>query len=158
MSDNPRIAVFPGSFDPVTKGHEHIARRAAAMFDKIIIAIGQNSQKNSMYSLERRINWIQNCLADLKNVEVQAYSGLTVDFCESCGAKYMVRGLRNGVDFEYEQTISQMSHDLKPEIETVVLFTHPRYSAINSRVVREIIKNKGDVSAFIPSSVDVYEK
>jgi pantetheine-phosphate adenylyltransferase len=158
MSDNLRIAVFPGSFDPVTVGHEHIARRAASMYDKLIVAIGRNSEKNSMFSLEQRQKWIEHCLSDLTNVEVQSYDGLTVDFCEQVGAKYMVRGLRNGVDFEYEQTIAQMSHELKPGIETVVLFTHPRFSAINARVVRDIIKNNGDVSAFIPSSVDVYEK
>lgn len=158
MSDNLRIAVFPGSFDPLTKGHEHVVRRAARMFDKLIVAIGQNSVKSSMFPLDRRQKWIENCFSDLGNVEVQAYEGLTVDFCERLGAQYMVRGLRNGVDFEYEQTIAQMSHDLKPTIETVVLFTHPAYSAINARVVREIIKNKGDVSAFVPSSVDVYEK
>lgn len=158
MSDNLRIAVFPGSFDPVTIGHEHVARRAAGMFDKLIVAIGRNSEKSSMFSLDQRQKWIEKCLADLPNVEVQSYDGLTVDFCEQVGAKSMVRGLRNGVDFEYEQTIAQMSHELKPGIETVVLFTHPRFSAINARVVRDIIKNNGDVSAFIPSSVDVYEK
>lgn len=157
MSNNKKIAVFPGSFDPITLGHVHIAKRAAQMFDEVIVAIGQNNEKRYMFSLEQRLSWITQALEGVENVTVQSYEGLTVDFCRANGASYMIRGLRNGVDFEYEQTIAQMSMDLAPEIETVVLFTEPKYAAINARVVREIIKNKGDVSAFVPQCVKVYE-
>lgn len=151
-----RIAIFPGSFDPITKGHENIVKRAARIFDKVVVAVGVNTTKQYLFSLEQRISWIEHTFQAVENVSVSAYEGLTVDYCHSIGARYMIRGLRSSVDYEYERAIAQMSAELDNEIETVVLFTAPELAAINSTVVREIIRNKGDVSAFIPTNIDVY--
>lgn len=151
-----RIAVFPGSFDPITKGHENIVLRASGIFDRVIVALGSNSQKSNLFSVETRIRWIEETFSAYSNISAGSYEGLTVDFCRSIGARYMVRGLRSVVDFEYEKAIAQMSAELNDEIETVLLFTAPEYSAINASVVREIIKNKGDVASFVPDKIDVY--
>ncbi len=150
-----RIAVFPGSFDPITRGHENIVRRAARLFDEIVVAIGSNSSKSSMFSIEQRTAWLQEVFSDLPNVRVTAYDGLTIDFASGIGARYLLRGVRNGGDFEYERTIAQMTKAMAPDLETVILFTDPEFAAINSTVVREILKNKGDVSQFIPASVRI---
>jgi len=151
-----RIAVFPGSFDPVTKGHENIVRRALPLFDKIIVAIGINTSKQSLFSVEVRENWLRTVFSNDEKVEVVSYSGLTSDFCARHQARFMLRGVRNGGDFEYERTIAQMTTAMAPELETVILFTDPEFAAINSTVVREIIRNKGKVSAFVPEGIDVY--
>ena len=146
-------AVFPGSFDPITKGHENIVRRAAEVFDHIVVAIGSNSSKNSMFDLEQRRTWLNEVFKDLENVSVDDYSGLTIDFCRKIEARFLLRGVRNGGDFEYERTIAQMTKYMASEIETVILFTDPEYAAINSTVVREILRNNGDVTQFIPDSI-----
>jgi pantetheine-phosphate adenylyltransferase len=151
-----KIAIFPGSFDPITKGHEDIVLRAAGLFDRVIVAIGHNTSKKYLFPLEQRLQWINDTFRDVSNVEVQSYEGLTVDYCKSIRARYMIRGLRSVVDFEYEKAIAQMSAELDNEIETVLLYTAPQFSAINSTVVREIIKNNGDVSTFVPNKIDVY--
>ena len=151
--ETKRIAVFAGSFDPITRGHENIVLRAAGLFDHVIVAIGQNSKKSSMFSVEERKKWIQQTFASVANVSCESYEGLTVEFCKSRDAAYLLRGLRNGGDFEYERTIAQMTRTLDSEIETVLLFTDPIYAPIQSTVVREILKNGGDVSAFIPEKI-----
>lgn len=148
-------AVLPGSFDPITKGHENIVRRAAKIFDEIVVSIGSNSTKQSMFSLEQRSLWLKEVFADLKNVSVDSYDGLTIDYCKNIGAQFLLRGVRNGGDFEYERTIAQMTKYMDPGLETVILFTDPEYAAINSTVVREILRNNGDVSHFIPSCIHI---
>lgn len=148
-------AVFPGSFDPITKGHENIVRRASEVFDHIVVAIGSNSSKKSMFDLEQRRTWLNEVFKDLDNVTVDDYSGLTIDFCRKIEARFLLRGVRNGGDFEYERTIAQMTKYMASEIETVILFTDPEYAAINSTVVREILRNNGDVTQFIPDSIHI---
>jgi len=120
-----RIAIFPGSFDPFTIGHQDIIERALPLFDKIVVAIGENSQKKKMFSLEKRISFIQKTFATQSKVQVKTYSGLTVDFCEQMGANYILRGIRNAKDLDFEQSIAQMNMALNPKIETVFLVNTP---------------------------------
>ena len=143
-----RVAVFPGSFDPFTKGHVDIVERAVPLFDKLIIAIGVNSNKKNMFSLESRLNHISEIFRDNDKVEVLSYEGLTTNFCSEKSAQYLIRGIRNAIDSEYEKSIAQMNKDLSG-IETVFLFTSQEFSAINSSIVREIKKNNGDISSFV---------
>lgn len=150
-----KIAVFPGSFDPITVGHESIVRRALALFDKVIIAIGQNSEKKNYFSIEQRIEWIKKVFENDSRVSVESYSGLTVDFCRSHNARYILRGLRTAADFEFERAIAQVNKAMFNEIESVFLLTLPEHTPINSTIVREILKNGGDVSKFIPKGVNL---
>ena len=152
-----QIAVFPGSFDPITRGHENIVRRSVGLFDEIILAIGQNTTKQSMFPLEKRKHWLEATFSDLQNVKIAVFEGLTVDFCREVGAKFLLRGLRNGGDFEYERTIAHMNKALYPDLETVLMFTDPQFASVHSTVIREIVRNKGDVSQFIPTQINVYE-
>ena len=145
-----RIAVFPGSFDPITLGHEDVVRRAAPLFDQIIVAVGVNSTKKSRFSNEERVVMLEAVFADLPSVQVQSFSGLSADFCKEVEAGWLLRGVRNSSDFEYERTIAQMTKKLSPFLETIVLFTKEEFSFISSTIVREIIANGGDVSAFVP--------
>jgi len=147
-----RIAVFPGSFDPLTLGHVDIIQRALPLFEKLIIAIGVNSDKQSMFSLEDRINAIQQTFNTENKIEVKFYSGLTVDFCKEVKADFLVRGLRNPADFEFEKAIAHTNRTLS-EIETVFLLTSSGKSFISSSIVRELFKHKGDVSKFVPQAV-----
>jgi len=153
-----RVAVFPGSFDPITLGHEDIVRRASQLFDKIIVAIGVNSSKKYMFSLEERKQMLETVFSDLENLEVVSFQGLTTDFCAKIGAKWILRGVRNASDFEYECTIAKMNKKLAPSIETTILFTSEEYSSISSTSVREILAYQGDVSAFVPQVVSKYKK
>lgn len=146
-------AVFPGSFDPITLGHENVIRRAIPIFDEIIIAIGQNIEKKNQFSLEDRLRWINETFADCISVKVDYYSGLTVDYCKKVNANYILRGLRTSADFEFERTVGQVNKKLYPEIETVFLLTTPEYTSINSSIVRDVYKNGGDVSVFIPKAI-----
>ena len=150
-----KIAVFPGSFDPITVGHVDLVRRAAPLFDKIIVAIGINTQKKYLFDLEQRTSWLEDVFAEDANVEVDSYEGLTAHFCQKRNAKYLLRGLRNSSDFDYEKTISQLNNIVGEGLETVFLISQPAYSHISSTIVREIIKGKGDASSFLPEEVKV---
>ena len=148
-----RIAVFPGSFDPITKGHAAIVRKALPLFDKIIIAIGTNSSKKSFFDLEQRKNHLRAVFQSEENVEIMSYKGLTVDFCKEQNSKFIVRGLRDVKDFEYEKSIAIMNNKIEADIETIFFMTDPEYSAINSGIVRDILKNGGDVVQFLPNEI-----
>ena len=146
-------AVFPGSFDPFTFGHKDVIDRALPLFDEIIIAIGVNSTKNSLFTPEQRELWIKETYKNVSKIKVVAYQGLTVDLCRELGAGFILRGLRNSMDFEYESAIARMNQDMLAGVETVFLITSPQYTAISSTIVREIYKNKGDVSKFVPFKI-----
>lgn len=150
-----KICVFPGSFDPITAGHVDIVKRALPLFDKVIIAIGVNSQKNSLFPLEKRIEWIQSVFANEPKVEIDSFERLTADFCNKVGAKWILRGLRNAADFDYEKTISQLNFIVGNGVETVFVISQPQYSHISSTIVREIIKGGGDASPFLPNEIHI---
>ncbi len=149
-----RVAIFPGSFDPITKGHENILRRALPLFDEIIIAIGKNSSKQNYFSLEQREKWIKQVFANEPKVRVESYTGLTIDFCKKVNAGFILRGLRTSADFEFEKSIAQNNNIMAPQIETIFILPIPELSAINSTIVRDIIRNGGDASPFVPKGVD----
>jgi pantetheine-phosphate adenylyltransferase len=148
-----KICVFPGSFDPITAGHEDIVRRALPLFDKVIIGVGINSQKNSLFPLEQRVEWIKNVFADEPKVTVDTFENLTADFCKRVKAKWILRGLRNASDFDYEKTISQLNFIVGGGVETFFVISQPEFSHISSTIVREIIKGGGDASPFLPKKV-----
>lgn len=150
-----KIAVFPGSFDPFTIGHEAIVRRALSLFDEIIIAVGANTLKKSFYPLDTRKEMIVKAFKNEPRVIVDHYTGLTVDFCKSKGAGYLLRGLRTAADFEFERAIGQVNKSMAPEIESVFLLTEPDHSFINSTIVRDIIMNGGDASRFVPEGINI---
>jgi pantetheine-phosphate adenylyltransferase len=148
-----KTALFPGSFDPITIAHVDILKRALPLFDKIVIGIGLNSSKQNFLSAEKREEMVKTIFAGNENVEVQLYEGLTVDFCRKIKAKYMVRGIRSASDFEYERAIAQINQTMMPDVETILLLSKPEYSAISSTIVRDILRNKGDISHFVPKEV-----
>lgn len=150
-----KIALFPGSFDPITKGHESIVIRALPLFDEIVIAIGENSEKKGFFNIEQRINWIEQVFNKYPTIKVAKYKGLTVDFCKKINAKYILRGLRTSADFEFERSIGQMNKLIYNEIETVFLLTTPEFSALNSSIVRDIIRHGGNVNLFVPDSINI---
>lgn len=150
-----KIAIFPGSFDPLTKGHFEIISKGVSLFDKLIIAIGKNSQKKSLFDIEVRKGWIQDVFKDYPTVEVMIYEGLTIDFCKQIGANYILRGLRSCSDFEYEKGIAFANKEMNPEIETVFLLSSPATFNISSTIVRDIIVNKGDFSRFVPPEIKI---
>jgi pantetheine-phosphate adenylyltransferase len=143
-----RIAVFPGSFDPFTKGHESMVNRFTPLFDQIIIAVGINSTKNYLFTLQSRLLHIQSLFPDNPKIVVETYEGLTVDFCKQKKAQYLIRGIRSTIDFEFEKSIAQMNHSLAG-IETLFLMAEPQLAPINSTIVREIKKNNGDIRLFV---------
>lgn len=143
-------AVFSGSFDPITKGHEYIVRSALPLFDEIIVAVGVNIMKKSVFSLEQRLKWIEDVFADSTNVKVKHYEGLTVDFCKENNADYIIRGLRGSVDLEYETTIAEANKKINPEVETVFFLTEPSLRCISSTVVRDLLKHNCPVDEFVP--------
>ncbi len=148
-----RVAIFPGSFDPITKGHENILRRALPLFDEIIIAIGINNSKQNYFPMEKRKEWIRQVFADEPKVRIESYTGLTIHFCKKMNATYILRGLRTSADFEFEKSIAQNNKIMAPEIETVFILPIPELSAINSTIVRDIIRNGGDATPFVPKGV-----
>ncbi|MDG1054281.1 MAG: pantetheine-phosphate adenylyltransferase [Flavobacteriaceae bacterium] len=145
-------AIFPGSFDPITMGHVDIIRRSLPLFDELIIAIGVNSTKKYMFSLDQRKAFIEATFADEPKIKVDTYEGLTVDYCEEIEANFILRGLRNPADFEFEKTITQVNRRLS-NIETVFLLTSAETSFISSSTVREVIHFKGDYSSMVPAAV-----
>jgi len=146
-----KIAVFPGSFDPFTKGHEAVVRKALHLFDEIIIAIGINSTKNYQFTLEKRTQHIASLFSDTEAVRIVSYQQLTVDLCKAEGANFIVRGLRDSKDFEYEKSIAHMNEALAG-IETIFLLTNQEFGAISSSIIREIYKNSGDISKFVTNA------
>ena len=148
-----RICIFPGTFDPITRGHVDVVKRTINLFDKLIIAVGINSAKQPMYTTEQRISWISEIFKDDKNVGVTSYSGLTINFCKEVNANYILRGIRSVGDFEYEKAIADMNRMLQPDIETIFLTCSPIYSTISSTLVRDVIRHNGDVSQFVPDEV-----
>jgi len=145
-------AIFPGSFDPITLGHVDIINRALPLFDEIIIAIGVNTDKTYMFSLEERLNFIKENYKNEPKITVETYTGLTIDFCQKLDVKFILRGLRNPADFEFEKAIAQTNRKLS-NIETVFLLTSAETSFISSSIVRDIYKNGGNISGFVPKSV-----
>ena len=146
-----RIALFPGSFDPFTKGHEDIVLRGLQLFDEIIIAIGYNAQKSSRYfEISFMVDRIQSAFKGYDNIRVETFSELTAEFARKNGARFLLRGLRNTTDFEYENSISQVNKKLYPELESVFLITSPKLAWISSSIVREVHKYRGDVSGLLP--------
>ena len=143
-----KIGLFPGSFDPFTKGHEAVIAKSLHLFDEIIIGIGINSTKQYMFSLEKRISHIESLFTKSSNVRVEQFQTLTVNFCKEIGATHIIRGLRDSKDFQYEKSIAHMNFDISG-IDTVFFLTEQKYSAINSSIIREIHKNNGPIDAFV---------
>jgi pantetheine-phosphate adenylyltransferase len=149
-----RICLFPGTFDPVTLGHTDIINRALPLFDKLVIGIGRNVNKVPMFSEQQRLDWLREIYKDNPKVEAVAYDGLTVECCKSVGANFILRGIRYVNDFEYEKAIADMNRSLENDIETIFLTCLPQYTSVASTLVRDVIKNRGDVSQFLPSVVN----
>jgi pantetheine-phosphate adenylyltransferase len=148
-----RTCLFPGSFDPITKGHVDVVDRAVSLFDKLVIGVGMNSTKQPMFSIEQRCEWIREIFKNETRIEVDVYEGLTVEYCKKIGAQYILRGIRSQIDFEYEKAIADMNRMLVPGIETIFLTCSPEFSTISSTLVRDVIKHKGSVSLFVPKEV-----
>lgn len=151
-----KIAIYPGSFDPITKGHLDILKNASGIFDKVIIAVAHNGEKKGFLSTEERVELIKKSVEGLENVEVDAFEGLTIEYAKKRGAEILIRGLRAVSDFEYEMQLSQTNSALCDEIKTVFLTTKPKYNFISSSTIREILQNNGDISKFVPQAVNEY--
>jgi pantetheine-phosphate adenylyltransferase len=145
-----KIALCPGSFDPITIAHVDILKRSIPLFDKVVLGIGLNSSKQNFLSAETREEIVRSVFKAYPNVEIATYQGLTVDFCKQIGATYMIRGIRSVGDFEYERAIAQINQTMMPNVETIFILSKPEYSAISSTIVRDILRNGGDVSPFLP--------
>ena len=148
-----KTAIFPGSFDPFTIGHESVITRAMPLFDEIIVAIGTNTTKNAYFSIEQRMKMIRDVFSDTNKIKIESYQGLTVEYCRKKQARYLLRGLRTSSDFEYERAIAQTNKAMYPELESVFLLTLPEHTHINSAIVREIIRLGGDADQFIPKAI-----
>ena len=151
-----KTAIYPGSFDPITNGHLDVLKTSAGIFDKVIIAVAKNSEKNAFLTIDERIKLIKESTADIKNVEVDTFDGLTIEYARKKDAEILIRGLRAVSDFEYEMQLSQTNSALAPDIQTVFLITKPEYNFISSSTVREILQNNGDISKFVPAPVFRY--
>lgn len=152
------IAIYPGSFDPITKGHLDVLKTGSEIFDKVIIAVSRNSEKKSFLTVEERVNLIKESIGDLENVEVDSFDGLTVEYAKSKGAKVILRGLRAVSDFEYEMQLSQANSALSENIKTIFLITKPKYNFISSSTVKDIASFGGDISKFVSEAVNDYLK
>jgi len=150
-----RIAVFPGSFDPITLGHKDIIERGLLLFDKVIVAVGTNADKKYMFNESVRTEWIIQTFKDEPQVEVMTYQGLTVEFCKKVNAGFIIRGLRNAADFEFEKAIAHMNHSISDNIETVFILSQLKYGALSSSIIRDIIRNGGNPVQFLPESVKI---
>jgi len=148
-----RICLFPGTFDPLTLGHVDIIDRSLPLFDKLVVGIGLNASKSVMFTAEQRLQWIREIYKDQPKVEGAVYEGLTVNFCKTIGAKFIIRGIRYVSDFEYEKTIADANRTLDKTIETIFLTGEPKYTSVASTIVRDIIRNGGDASHFLPTAV-----
>ena len=148
-----RICLFPGTFDPLTLGHVDIINRALPLFDKIVVGIGLNTAKEPMFTAEQRVLWIKEIYKDEERVEGAFYEGLTINFCKKIGAQFILRGIRYVSDFEYEKTIADANRTLDRSIETIFLTGEPKYTSVASTIVRDIIRNGGDASHFLPEIV-----
>lgn len=151
-----KIAIYPGSFDPVTKGHLDILKNASEIFDKVIIAVAHNGEKKGFLPVEKRVELIKESIKTFNNVEVDAFEGLTIEYAKKHGAQVLIRGLRAVSDFEYEMQLSQTNSALCEEIKTVFLTTKPKYNFISSSTIKEILNNGGDISKFVPEPVFKY--
>ncbi len=151
-----KIAIYPGSFDPVTKGHLDILKNASEIFDKVIIAVARNGEKKGFLPVDKRVELIKASIPNLKNVEVDSFEGLTIEYAKKRGAEVLIRGLRAVSDFEYEMQLSQTNSALCEDIKTVFLTTKPKYNFISSSTIREILENGGDISKFVPEPVFKY--
>lgn len=150
-----KIAVFPGSFDPFTIGHESVIKRSLPLFDEIIVAIGTNTNKHAHFTMDQRMQMIREVFRDNERIRVESYQGLTVEYCRQKGARYLLRGLRTSADFEYERAIAQTNKAMYPELESVFLLTLPEHNHITSTIIRDIIRLGGDASQFIPKAIDL---
>ena len=148
-----RICLFPGTFDPVTLGHTDIINRALPLFDKVVVGIGINATKNPMFTADQRKLWFEEIYKNEPKLSVETYDGLTVKFCESIGAKFILRGIRYVSDFEYEKTIADANRTMDSKIETIFLTGEPKYTSVASTIVRDILRNGGDASPFLPEAV-----
>jgi len=152
-----KIAVFPGSFDPFTVGHEDIVRRALDLFDEIIVAIGVHSTKQPLLKIESRVGMVNKVFESCSQVHADAFEGLTVDYCRKVHATHMLRGIRTAADFEYERAIAQINKRMLPSVESIFLLTSPEHTPVNSTIIRDIIRNDGDASQFIPKGINIKE-
>lgn len=157
MTQQTKTALFPGSFDPFTAGHEDIVRRALGLFDRVVVAVGINPAKQGLLSAEQRVRLIERVFADEPRVEVTRYEGLTVGECERVGARWIVRGVRGGADFEMERTNATVNKDIAPNVETVMICTRPELEVVSSSVVRELLRFGGDASRYLPKGIDLDE-
>ena len=148
-----RICLFPGTFDPVTLGHTDIINRALPLFDKIVVGIGINAAKNPMFTADQRKIWFEEIYKDEPKLTVETYDGLTIKFCQSIGANFILRGIRYVSDFEYEKTIADANRTMDSKIETIFLTGEPKYTSVASTIVRDILRNGGDASPFLPEAV-----
>ena len=148
-----KIALFPGSFDPITVAHIDILKRALPLFDEVVVGIGFNNTKQGFISNEKKEEMLQLVFQHEPKIKVATYEGLTVEYCKQIGAQYMIRGIRSASDFEYEKAISQMNQSMHPDIESVFIISRPGYSAISSTIVRDILRNGGDISQFVPKEI-----
>ena len=151
-------AIFPGSFDPFTAGHEALLHRSIQLFDEVIIAVGHNSEKKYMFNIEARVEMIKSVFKNNNKVKVVEYEGLTVDLCRSLDVYFLIRGLRTSADFEFERAIGQINKQMEPRIETVFMLIAPEHSAVSSSMVRDILVNNGDASMFLPKEIDTFLK
>lgn len=150
-----KIGIFPGSFDPITSGHRHIIVKASQLVDVLIVGIGDNSSKKSFYSVEKREEWVKNTFENYDNILVKKYSGLTINFAEKENAEFIFRGLRSSLDYEYEKQIAETNSVMNKEIETIFLQSDKKYGMISSSIVRDIIKNNGNIKNFVPKEVKI---